>query len=136
MVPGVHPGDARLTEGGHVKYTITLLVALFASSAMAETVWEWDAPTEREDGTALTVDELADYEIACGRTSPDELYIGSADGEATSTSIDMSAALPSFGRYDCVIRVSDTDGLVSGWSESVRYVHNAAPRAPGRLRFR
>ena len=119
-----------------MKHTIALLAALFASSAMAETMWEWDAPTEREDGTALTVDELADYELACGRNAPDELYIGSADGDATQTSIEMHEVLPSYGRYDCVIRVTDTDGLVSEWSDSVRYVHNAAPRAPGRLRFR
>ena len=122
-----------------MKYALVLLPMLALSGPVAAdytVTWQWDSPTERVNGEPYdSATETDRYELHCGRQDATELYIAQAPGGTNELSVDMADRLTDFGRHDCVMRVVDNDGLVSDWSEPQRYVYNAAPGAPGRLRF-
>jgi hypothetical protein len=108
--------------------TLVLLLGFMPALVLAEAtvLMSWEAPTERENGETLTMDELASYEAECGG----ETVLTLDDGAATSAEVALA-----FGRHDCRIRVTDTDGLVSRWSDTVTVVVNASPGSPRILDF-
>ena len=113
------------------------MVILFTLSSIAyadspyETEWKWIEPTERVDGSAYDpATETDRYELHCGRDDPSDIFITDAPGGTDNKVVDMDETLSSYGRYDCVMRTVDVDGLISDWSEPVQYVHHARPHPP------
>lgn len=94
------------------KLILPLLLAAQTSLA-ADALVRWTPPTERVDGTPLTVSELDKYTIWYGPQGQDLTWIhtepsGSAD-QTTVTGIDLSN-----GRTWCFqADVTDTDGRTS-----------------------
>ena len=96
---------------------ITLLLLLIGFNALAAPVQlDWVAPTERQDNTALPVEEIAGFKAYYGLESgvyTDSITI--PDNTATSTVID----LPTGFIYDIVMTTYDTEGRESIYSEAV-----------------
>lgn len=109
-----------------MRYLI-LALTLFAMPALAVDITvTWEPPAERVDGTPITVDELSGYEAECSGN----VVLDLADGAATEATIALD-----YGRYDCRMRVYDTEGLVSDWSTVVSVVVNASPNSPRIIDF-
>jgi hypothetical protein len=110
-----------------IAYAIALFVAalIFATIARAQTVSVcWDAPTQRVDGTAITVDELDRYEVE---------HIGQQVYTVASPNTGFEQDITQYGRHCYRVRVFDTGGLASVWTEEVcRMI--VAP--PAMIRFR
>ena len=81
-----------------------------------EVLLNWDTPMMRSDGTALSTDDLASYQIRSSSVLDGEegvFLIG--DTEATSYLLtDLSA-----GTYEFRIAAIDVDGISSGFSEAL-----------------
>lgn len=82
----------------------------------------WSVPIERENGTLLSVDEIAGYEL---HTSCIENFIAIVGGDVTSFTLDI--ALP----YSCnfTVLTVDTDGLRSEPSDILTVTFNS-PKPP------
>ena len=82
----------------------------------------WSVPIERENGTLLTVDEIAGYEL---HTSCNEYFIAIVGGDVTSFTLEI--ALP----YSCKFSVLtvDTNGLRSVLSDTLTVTFNP-PKPP------
>jgi hypothetical protein len=102
-------------EGGSASDSVTVTVNEPTSSGQDISL-SWIAPGERDDNSPLSLSEIAGYKI----------YYGTTQGEY-SNSIDVNDAaaegytitdLPS-GVYYIVVTTIDTDGLESGFSETV-----------------
>lgn len=103
------------------------LVGLLLAGLVSASTINWEHPTERVDGSPLSVEEIAGYEIYCN----DELVSG--DSPVTGTSWETSVLEP--GTYQCTARTVDTDGLRSSHSQSIEViVDEEALPAPGQAR--
>lgn len=81
----------------------------------------WVAPSEREDGMAIALSDLAGYEIGFGTES--RRYTATetvSDPTATELTINNLAA----GIYYFAIRVRDEEGLLSQYSNEQRFEIN------------
>ena len=75
-------------------------------------VFSWVAPTQRENGAALTTAEIGGYELRYRlKTSSAYLYVSVPSGSATSYALDGVGA----GDYEFQIAVYDKAGLYSNW---------------------
>jgi hypothetical protein len=102
-------------EGGSTSDSVTVTVNEPAPSGQDINL-SWVAPAEREDGTPISMSEIAGYKI----------YYGTSQGQYT-TSIDINdgsaegytiTGLPS-GTYYIVVTTYDVDGLESGYPQAV-----------------
>jgi len=105
-----------------MKILIAVVIALFATSALAETL-TWTAPDTREDGKPLAPEEIESYLLNCGGP---EITIPAltADG---SYEIIRSDVLPGYGEHECTLSAVDTDGLTSKPSNTAAINWPAAP---------
>ena len=80
----------------------------------------WDAPTQREDGTAIYSNEIAYYEMYHNGS----LYL-------STEALQMDVV--EYGDYE--VRAIDTDGQISEFSNVISYPRvKGKPGAPGQLR--
>lgn len=109
---------------------VLVLVVLAVPPARADTIdIAWTAPTQREDGTALTAAEIAGYRLSW-------TVNGVAQAEKTLTpgtgyALDTGALV---GRVCVVLRTVDTDGLESAPTGEV--CRKARPKPPSSVRAR
>jgi hypothetical protein len=84
-----------------------------AAGAVAPSLqFNWVAPTQRENGAALTTAELGGYELRYRlKTANNYSYVAIPSGTATSYVLAGVAA----GEYEYQLAVYDTNGLYSGW---------------------
>lgn len=84
----------------------------------------WSLPTQREDGTALDVQDISGYEIYMSRidsanTVTDQVVVVSGANQTNLTLPDLGA-----GQYHLAISAIDTGGLKSQLSDVVSYTVN------------
>lgn len=105
-------------------------MVLFAGTAQAESVvLNWAAPTERNNGEPLTVDELGGYELRYQLAgTADQLTVIVPDGKATTYRVD---GLPG-GSHVFEIAAYDTNGLYSEFV-SIGYNQPSKPGGPGNV---
>lgn len=77
----------------------------------------WDAPTTRMDGSPLSADDLAGYEVAYDESTH----------AVSGTEFDFT--IERYGSTCFSVRAVDADGLYSQWSEPVCVTVNAPPAA-------
>ena len=77
----------------------------------------WIAPSEREDGTPISLAEIAGYRVYYGSSTGEYLNKVDITG-STANQAELSGLLP--GTYYFVVTVFDTDGRESRFSEEVR----------------
>ena len=77
----------------------------------------WIAPSEREDGTPISLAEIAGYRVYYGSSTGEYLYKVDIT-DSTANQAELSGLLP--GTYYFVVTVLDTDGRESRFSEEVR----------------
>ena len=99
---------------------LTFLLSLFLSACSggggdATEGLSWSVPTEREDGSALAISDIASYRIYYGLETG--IYTGNIDIDHTTTQAQLSS-LPS-DKYFVVITTIDTDGRESVFSSEV-----------------
>lgn len=76
----------------------------------------WVAPVEREDGTPISMAEIAGYRVYYGTTQGDyAAHVEIAD----STSMQVTLSDLTTGTYYIVVTVVDMDGRESGYSQEV-----------------
>ena len=76
----------------------------------------WTAPSERENGDALSLSEIAGFRIYYGEESG--IYPGTIDiSDGSSVESDLDDV--SSGKYFVVVTTIDTDGRESAFSEEV-----------------
>jgi hypothetical protein len=93
-------------------------------------VLQWSAPTQRENGEPLTVDELGGYEIRVYlQDDPDYKTIVIPDGQATGFRVND---LPS-GTHSFRIAAYDISGLYSNFV-SITHSQSGPPGAPSGVR--
>ena len=80
------------------------LVAFNAAGAQRYSI-TWEAPAAREDGTPITVDEIAEYRLYC------EDKVTAIPSTPTQYETNVEDVLPSKGSYSCYMTAVDTDGL-------------------------
>ena len=112
-----------------------LILALLLSVNVyaADTQLTWVAPTEREDGTALTDGEISLFKIYYG-TAPGN-YINNVDVIRTTPDgilpSDYQLTLPTGFTYYFVVTTVDTDGRESVYSSEVFIpLEHTRPNAP------
>ena len=133
--PEIQPGDCVITAttyslpdglgeaGGTVAVNFSVVgespatvAAVVDNAAFYEVLLNWDAPTTRSDGSALTTNDLASYQIRSASVRDGEEGLFSiGDVEATSFLLsDLSA-----GVYEFRIAAIDVNGTASGFSETL-----------------
>ena len=80
-------------------------------------VLKWTAPDTREDGSPLTTDEIAGYEISYSQNASAEGNILEVSGSETTAALEGLST----GDWFFKLRVIDTNGLASSWSQIVEY---------------
>jgi len=76
----------------------------------------WVAPAERDDGTGLSLSEIAGYRIYYGTTQGDyQNHININDGSAAHVTLDNLDS----GVYYVVLTTIDTEGLESTFSSEI-----------------
>ena len=100
---------------------LTFLLSLFLSACSggggdATAGFSWSAPTEREDGSALALSDIAGYRIYYGLESG--IYTGKIDINNHTTTQAQLSSLPS-DKYFVVITTIDTGGRESVFSSEV-----------------
>jgi hypothetical protein len=87
----------------------------------------WDAPTQRIDGTPLLPEEIAGYQVEHTKGGDVATY----DVPGAQTTFDQTVT--QYGNHCYRVRVFDTGGLDSFWTDPVCKVVNARP---ARVQFR
>ena len=99
-----------------IQFWICVLLALFVTSVAADqAVISWTAPTERTDGTPLTVDEIGGYDVFV-----DGELSTTVPGDATGATVDLAS-----GKHCVTVQTIDTQDRRSVDSEAV--CKDAAP---------
>ena len=100
-----------------------LLITLLITSVANAAELKWDPPTQRMNGTPITSDEIAGYNIYV-----DGELSGSVSGNLTSTSIHLDT---STNDKHCVsLQTVDTNGLKSQLSDEKCFNLVSPPNAP------
>ena len=98
------------------QFWICALLALFVTSVAADqAVISWTAPTERTDGTPLTVDEISGYDVFI-----DGELSTTVPGDATGATVDLAS-----GKHCVTVQTIDTSNRRS--VDSVCRDFKAAP---------
>lgn len=110
-----------------------MLLGLFSAPALSapkDVIASWNSPTTREDGSPLSVDEIAHYLLLM--TAP--------SGSSSTTTVNKEFnqyvfyGLDQHGIYSLNIYTEDTGGRVSKPSVSVDvFVSNLSPPTNGRI---
>ena len=96
-----------------------LLLMIFSSPVSADQAFvQWEAPTERTDGTPLSVDEIGNYDVFV-----DGVLSTTVPGTATSATLDLAT-----GRHCVTLQTVDTGSRRSVDSEAV--CREAEPNSP------
>ena len=119
-----------------------VIFAQGAFSATATSTLSWQPPTERVDGTPLTVEEIKEYRVyyTIDGTPPGDGEPIVVSGTSASETVTLEL-LPRVEPYvvSFAIKTVDTDGLESALSEVVSKTFNvdsdAGPSAPTSLEF-
>jgi hypothetical protein len=112
------------------KYLIVLLLVAsnaFAQAGTASMQINWSAPTQRENGLALTLAEIGGYEIRYklkAATVYNSVYLPNG-AQQTFTLTAMPA-----GDYDIQIAAVDTDGLYSTFVAIAYKLNMSPPKQP------
>jgi len=96
--------------------------------------FKWTDPTEREDGTALAVEELGSYRLQCASSQEAAevvVSIGDTTVEAGVRSFFWESAVSKGGWYDCRMTAVDVNDLESDWSVTIQVRKLARPNPPG-----
>lgn len=116
--------------GGETFAVIALVTGIVTAVEMR--TFTWEVPTARTDGTPLDVSDISSYIIGCSQTSGD--YTG-VQWPVEGGQTDM-ALVPNddmfWGVNYCAMKVIDSSGLESMWSEEVIWIR--LPAAPTDLR--
>lgn len=104
------------------------------AASITDTV-AWDLPTQRENGTVLTVSEIAKTTIHIRASSTTTTDINTVDVVPPKTSAVISRIGAGTGTLCYVGTVTDTGGLVSLESPAVCKTIQAPPMAPSGLRI-
>lgn len=127
-----------------MKFLMILLLALFSVTATAAPTvanqLTWELPTERADGSALSIEEIGEYRLYCGSSKGvyDQTPQVISDGTATSVPIDTVGVSDGF-RY-CAMSTVDTAGIEGVLSNEVAYrvkngvAYQVGPNPPGQLK--
>ena len=93
-----------------------VVAPVLADARFYEVLLNWDAPVMRSDGSVLTTNDLASYQIRSSSLSDgEESVFAVRDAEAISYILaDLSA-----GTYEFRIAAIDVDGVSSGFSEAL-----------------
>jgi hypothetical protein len=106
------------------------LLFLFALPAAADTLTlTWTAPTQREDGTALTAAEIANYRVTW-TLAGSPLAPFTVPGNVSTWTLEGLAP----GKYCLRMSTIDTENLESVPSEEV--CRKAKPNPPGNVKAR
>jgi hypothetical protein len=107
----------RLLEIVMRKMILALLMLALTAPLWAQVTKtaSWNAPTARVNGDALTLAEIAGYDLECSRTSGEVVY--SAEVPTTPSSHQTGEVFDS-GEFVCRMRTKTTDGLQSVWGSS------------------
>ena len=93
-----------------IQFWACVLLALFVTSVAADqAVISWTAPTERTDGTPLTVDEIGGYDVFI-----DGELSTTVPGDATGATIDLAS-----GRHCVTVQTIDMSNRRSVDSDAV-----------------
>lgn len=108
---------------------VSLLLIAPLVFAVDSKTFEWDAPTEREDGTVLPDVEIAEFRIYCdGVASPIWVQTNEPNDSDTWLSPEGTFAL---GTHSCYATAVDTGGRESVPSNAVPFsVDLSNPKAP------
>jgi len=98
---------------------------MHAVAALADTLtWEWTPPTERTDGTALTIEEIAGYAFMLNGVEQPDLLTGGENNLILD--IPLGEQCGSFA-------TEDTEGRRSVWTEPVCKVAKGPPGKPANV---
>ena len=95
-----------------MKHIIFLLLLISFNALAAPVQLEWVAPTERQENTALPVEEIGGFRVY---HNDGRLIQDVTDNSAISVIIDLPTGLV----YDIVVTTYDTEGRESIYSEAV-----------------
>lgn len=101
------------------KYILLFLGLLMTMPLWAEATKtaSWQIPTQRVNGDALSIEEIAGYDLVCQRVDGGEVVYTLTDIPATDTS-HVTPAVFDAGDFICRMRTHSADGLQSTWGES------------------
>lgn len=96
------------------------------------------APTERVNGDALALDEIASYKAQCGIAAGGPYDFFTFDNPSTGQATETYSSGEVFpeGTYFCIATDTDTLGLISGFSNEVNFtvgrcaVSDCRPKPP------
>lgn len=95
-----------------------ILFALVAPLALAQVpkTARWEHPTQRVNGDALTLEEIAGYDIECFNVATDEVIY--ATGLPTTPNTHVTPEVFTDGNFACRMRTIDTETRLSTWNQS------------------
>jgi hypothetical protein len=107
-----------------MKYFIRALALLCLSPLVFGDVsktFVMDAPTQRENGDAMALTEIATYDVKCGINGggPYDIFLFSEPSTQNSTETIVSNQVFPAGTYFCIATDTDTDGVESGVSNEI-----------------
>ena len=116
-----------------MKYLPLLLLLLSFNLFAADAGLTWVAPVEREDATAFSENEIAEFRVYYGTATGDYqtvVNVGRADASA-STPINLTLTLPTGFTYYFVVTTVDLEGRESLYSSEVSIpLEHGRPNAP------
>lgn len=98
-------GSGGTTDGGNNENNESVL--------LTATV-QWQIPSQREDGSVLTLNEIGGYEVAYRHTSSDVFETVVVNDRSQNT---MELTQLNAGEYEFIIAAFDSEGLYSDFSE-------------------
>lgn len=105
------------------KLLLTLIVLCAPTLALADIALTWTRPTQRVDGTALPVTEIASYKLNVTLNGNPLPTVSIAGDLQAHTFVDTVK-----GRYCFTLQTIDTDGLQSDPTQEV--CRRANPKSP------